>query len=259
MIGDFLRVTDPTILEGWISVLAALTSHSRPVYQILLQRNKVSPQRPLIERAAQADGVPVRHVDATVIAAHAAGATHGGVVAVAGPRRTLSLDQLGTSVERPFIVMLDGIEDPYNFGQAVRVLYAAGVHGLVVRPRSWLASSGTVVRASAGATERLPVAEASSPVEAIAHFKARGLTIACTGAAAAAHSLYQVDLTGPLFLVIGGEKRGIARPLWQAADLLLRIPYEAAFDHSLGAAAATAIISFEVLRQRRATREGDLA
>jgi 23S rRNA (guanosine2251-2'-O)-methyltransferase len=150
--------------------------------------------------------------------------------------------------------MLDGVEDPYNFGQAVRVLYAAGVHGLVVRPRSWLAASGVVVRASAGATEWLPVAEASSPGEAIAHFKARGLTIACTGVEGAPHSLYQVDLTGPLFLLIGGEKRGVARPLRQAADLLLRIPYEAAFDHSLGASAAAAIIAFEVLRQRMAAR-----
>jgi 23S rRNA (guanosine2251-2'-O)-methyltransferase len=247
-------VTDPTILEGWISVLAALTSHSRPVYQILLQRNKVSPQVHLIKRAAQANGVLVSQVDAGVIAAYATGASHGGVLAVAGPRRTVPLTQLGAGVECPFIVMLDGIEDPYTFGQAVRALYAAGAHGLVVRPRSWLAAGGVVVRAAAGATEWMPVAEAPSPVEAIAHFKARGLTIACTGAAAAAHSLYQVDLTGPLFLIIGGEKRGVARPLRQVADLTLRIPYEAAFDHSLGAAAAAAIISFEVLRQRTAAR-----
>jgi 23S rRNA (guanosine2251-2'-O)-methyltransferase len=260
-----LRVTEQAILEGWISVLASLQANNRDIYQLYLQRDKWNAQAALVERQARGRAVPVHRVDPTVIARYATGQSHGGIVALAGPRRYQPLDSLGRDATAPFVAMLDGIEDPFNFGQAVRALYAAGAHGLVVRPRTWISAAGIVARASAGASELMPVAVAPSPIEAADHFKARGLAIVCTAALENRMQgntvqnnilpLYEADLTRPLFLVIGGEKRGVARPLLDKADLWLHIPYQATFEHSLGAAASAAIIAFEVLRQRLAKRE----
>jgi len=145
--------------------------------------------------------------------------------------------------------MLDGIEDPFNFGQAVRALYAAGVTGLVLRPRNWLSASAVVARASAGASEWMPTAVAEEPKSAAAFFRARGLRIAATARDRRAISLYDVDLTVPTFLVIGGEKRGMSREFMDSADVLIKIPYQRKFPHSLGSAASAAVIAFEMMRQ----------
>jgi 23S rRNA (guanosine2251-2'-O)-methyltransferase len=146
--------------------------------------------------------------------------------------------------------MLDGIEDPFNFGYAVRALYAAGVDGLVLRPRNWLSAAGVVARASAGASERIPTAIADTAQDAAGFFRQHGLTIASAAQSKRAIPLYDANLAIPLFLVAGGEKRGITRSFLDTADLLLQIPYGRPFDQSLGAAAATAVLAFEIMRQR---------
>jgi len=146
--------------------------------------------------------------------------------------------------------MLDGIEDPYNFGYAVRSLYAAGADGLVVRRREWGESEATVVKASAGASELLPIAEVDSVESAADLFKENGLAVACT-AKRDATPIYDADLSGPLFLLIGGERRGITREFLSRADLVLEIPYRRRFSLSLGTVAAVSVLAFEVMRQRR--------
>lgn len=242
-----------TWLEGIISVTAALQAGNRPVEHIYLYRApKRRHERALarLVQAAQAAQVPVSEVDEPFITARAGGSSHGGVLAAVGPRRLVPLADLAPGKPRPFLVMLDGIEDPFNFGQAVRTLYAAGVDGLVLRPRNWLSAAGIVTRASAGATELMPTAVAETAEAAASFFRERGLAIACTSHRQAL-SLYEADLTGPLFLLLGGEKRGITRSFWQQADLRLAIPYgRETFSQSLGAAAAAAILGFEVMRQR---------
>ena len=147
--------------------------------------------------------------------------------------------------------MLDGIEDPFNFGQAVRALYAAGVDGLVVR-RSWETALATVTRASAGATELLPTATADAPEDAAAASRSRGMRVACAVSDPQALEVHQADLRGGIFLLIGGERRGVTRSFVDEADLQVRIGYGRAKAPDLGAAAAAAIIGFEALRQRSA-------
>jgi len=244
-------VSEIAVLEGIVSVRAALESGSRPIHAILIRRDKWDPGIVRLERAARDAGIRVERVDAAAIDAAAEGTTHGGVIAQVGPRRFEPLDTLADGVRAPFVAMLDGVEDPFNFGQAMRALYAAGAHGLVVRPRNWLSAAGIVARASAGASEWMPTAVAETALDAAAHFRARGLTIACT-AQQGAVSIYEVDLSGPLFLVIGGERRGITRSFLEQADLLLAIPYGRAFDQSLGTTAAAAVLAFEIMRQRAA-------
>lgn len=240
---------EQTWLEGYISVEAALRGGSRPVHQIYVQQGKGGRWLRRLQKTAESRHIPWQQVTADFIEARSGGQSHGGVVAAVGPRRFLSLADLLPPSTSAFIVMLDGIEDPFNFGQAVRALYAAGADGLVVRPRNWLTAAGIVARASAGTAELMPTAVAETSLEAATFFRQQGLTIACTSDKGAT-SLYAADLTGPLFLLIGGERRGITRSFLDQADLKLQIPYGRSFPYSLGAAAATAVISFEVARQR---------
>lgn len=247
-----------TWLEGIVSVMAALAAGSRPIYAVYIQQDARQRHDRKLSRlvdTAVAAHIPVQTVDEAAINEHAGGKSHGGVLARVGPRRFLTCADLlagtaaGTAV--PFIAMLDGIEDPFNFGQAVRALYAAGADGLVLRPRNWLSAAGTVARASAGASEWLPTAVAETAEEAAAFFRQQGLTIACASHEEAI-SVYEADLTRPLFLLIGGEKRGITRSFLRQADLRLQIPYgRDNFNQSLGTAAATAVIAFEIRRQRK--------
>ena len=243
-------MTDQTILEGFVSVRAALKAGSRPIDAIYVRRNKYDRGITWLEHAAHAANIPFERVPAAAIDEVAQGNTHGGVVARVGARRFVELADLGAQSPRPFVAMIDGVEDPFNFGQAVRALYAAGVAGLVLRPRNWMSAATVVARASAGASEWLPVAVAETTQAAADHFRARGLLVAVADKQDAV-PLYAADLARPLFLVIGGEKRGITRSFREQADLRLAIPYGSDFDQSLGTAAATAVLAFEILRQRQ--------
>ncbi len=243
-------MADEAVLEGFVSVRAALKAGRRAIYRITIRQDKQDRGVAWLEHEAARLGIPFERVPAAAIDAQAGGASHGGVLARVGPPPFVPLSTLGAESVAPFIAMLDGVEDPFNFGQAVRALWAAGADGLVLRPRNWLSAAGVVARASAGATEWIPTAIAETAQEAADHFRARGVRIAMADEEDAV-PLYDADLTGPLFLVIGGEKRGITRSFRDAADLRLRIPYGRDFDASLGTTAAAAILSFEIFRQRR--------
>jgi 23S rRNA (guanosine2251-2'-O)-methyltransferase len=242
-------MTDPVVLEGFVSVQAALQSGSRDLHAIYVRRDKWDTEAAWLENQAKAASIPLQRVETAVIDSHAGGSTHGGVVALAGPRKFVDLAQIGADRPAPFVVMIDGVEDPFNFGQAVRALYAAGADGLIVRPRNWMSAASVVARASAGATERIPTAIAETARDAASFFKKHGLRIACATLDKAI-PLYDADLTVPLFMVIGGEKRGITRSFLESADLRLAIPYGRDFAQSLGTATAAAVIGFEVMRQR---------
>lgn len=244
-------MTDVAYMEGLISVAAAIAAGNRPVHTLYLQQGKWNRRVARLRQTAVAHEVPVEEVDEAFLQARVSGNSHGGVLAAVGERRFVSLEALLVG-ERPFVVMLDGIEDPFNFGQAIRALYAAGVNGLVVRPRNWLSAAGVVARSSAGAAEWMPMAVAESADEAAALFRQKGLQIACTTQTEAV-SIYGADLSQPLFLLIGGERRGITRSFLDGADVRLQIPYGRPFPHSLGAAASAAIVAFEVMRQRELT------
>ncbi|MCY3916986.1 MAG: RNA methyltransferase [Chloroflexi bacterium] len=240
------------ILEGYLSIRAALEADFRDVHQILIDESKRRDRRLReLRRQAQAAGVPVIFAARAAIEKCASGGSHGGLIARVSERRFCLLNQLLPKDGAAFIVMLDGIEDPYNFAGALRALYAAGVDGAVLRPRNWSSASALVGRASAGAIERLPLAIADSAAEAAAFYRGRGLAIACAAKTESPRSIYEADLTRPLFLLIGGEKRGVTRSFLRSADLPLRIPYGREFAQSLGAVGAASVIAFEVMRQRR--------
>jgi 23S rRNA (guanosine2251-2'-O)-methyltransferase len=242
--------SDRAVLEGLVSIQAVLESGSREIQAIYVQRDKHNRAIARLERTARQHELPLERVDGAAIEAHTSGKSHGGVIALVGPRRFLTPQALIADSARPFVVMLDGIEDPFNFGAAVRTLYAAGVDGLVVRPRNWMSAAGIVARSSAGATELMPTAVAETVADAAAFYRERGLTIACATKDRAT-PIYQADLNIPLFMAIGGEKRGITRSFLRQADLRLSIPYQRRFPRSLGTASAVAVLAFEAMRQRQ--------
>ncbi|MCY4464591.1 MAG: RNA methyltransferase [Chloroflexi bacterium] len=240
-----------TLLEGRLSVQAALDAGSRTIHQLLIdEKKRYDWHLSQIARQADAAGIPLTYRPRADIDGMAIGTSHGGLVAVVGERRFSSLDALMEVDSAAFIVMLDGIEDPYNFGGVIRALYVAGAHGLVVRPRNWTSASAIVGRASAGASERIPMAIAQNSAEAAEFFRAQGLVIVQTDNIDHSTALFSADLTQPLFLLIGGERRGLTRSMLQRADMQLRIPYGREFSGSLGTVSAAAIIAFEVMRQR---------
>ena len=240
----------PMVVEGHVSVEAALEGGVRHVRRIWATRpgdRRFGRLRAL----AREHGVTIDRVAAETIDALTLGRSHGGVIGLVGPRRALSVGTLLAEVgEGSLIVMLDGIEDPFNFGQAVRALYAAGVDAVVVR-RSWETAVGIVTRASAGASELMATAMTASAEEAAAASRRLGMRVACAVASEDAAELSETDLTGGLFVLIGGERRGVTRSFVDQADVRIRIGYARARAPELGAATSAAIIGFEALRQRR--------
>jgi 23S rRNA (guanosine2251-2'-O)-methyltransferase len=243
----------PLVVEGHISVEAVLEAGVRPIHRIWAVRpgdRRLGRLRSL----ARARGVLIDAVEADRIEALAAGRSHGGVIGLVGARLERTVDELLAEVgEGGLLVLLDGIEDPFNFGQAVRALYAAGVDGLVVR-RSWETALAVVTRASAGTSELMPTARAASIEVAARAARTAGLRVACAVADRDAAELQDADLSGGLLLVIGGEHRGVTRSFVAEADMLVRIDYGRDPAPDLGAAAAAAVIGFEALRQRRGLR-----
>lgn len=238
------------IIEGKVSIEAVLESDFREVEAIWLNKNKRRDNFRKVMSLAKRKKIPVKMVSGDQIAEHASGKSHGGIIAFVSARKFTHAEDLVKGKENGFIAMIDGIEDPYNFGFAVRSLYAAGCDGLIVRPRNWMDSTTIVTRSSAGATERIPMAVMETAEEAAEFFQKHGYEVFATSNRDA-EDLYDVDLTGKVFLFIGGEKRGITRSFLSHCDRLLRIPYGRDFAQSISAEAAAAVIGFEISRQRR--------
>ncbi|MCD7783909.1 MAG: RNA methyltransferase [Firmicutes bacterium] len=174
------------------------------------------------------------------------GKTHGGIAAICDDKTYPALTP-SLIVENGFYVMLDGIEDPYNFGTAVRSIYASGANGIVVPERNWMSSAGIVCRSSAGATETSDIYVCGAE-NAVKIFKSRGYKIV-SSAKEKSISMYDADLIFPVFLLIGGERRGISKKVMESTDITVRIDYGRDFGGSLSAQSSAAILAFEVYRQ----------
>lgn len=246
------------ILEGMTSISALLNApaaanNDRRILELLVDKDKVrSKERELAYLKHRSDELefPIRHVTSEEISKLTIGNTHGGIVAVCSARTLMEFDK-DLICDKGFYVMLDGIEDPYNFGYTLRSIYAAGADGIILPPRNWMGASGTVARSSAGASEKLPIFT-GEPEDVIDGFKSRAYKVAVAGIRDSV-SIYDADLKTPLLLIVGGEKRGISRKLMDKSDMTVRIDYSknSAFGGSLSAASAATVIAFEVLRQNR--------
>lgn len=254
------RQSASVIFEGMTSfravVRAAERGGTRRITRLYFDRSKErSKSRELayIRKMSSALGFELIMCGSDTVEALATGTSHGGVIFECTERviPLLTRDNIVGSDDgiSGFFVMLDGIEDPYNFGYALRSLYAAGVSGIILPGRNWMSAAGVVCRSSAGASELLPMYTAD-PLEACRIFKDSGAAVICAGIRDSVPA-WDADLTPPLLLIVGGEKRGISSAVLAKSDAVIRLDYGREFAGSLSAASAASIIGYEVLRQNR--------
>ncbi len=250
--------SSPDLFEGMTAISAVLdptiTAHNDrriiTVYVDKTRTDKKARELAYLRRRADELGFTIQLVRPDDLDALTSGTTHGGIVATCTDRTIPALtDSRESIVQQGFYVLLEGIEDPYNFGYTVRSLYAAGADGIILPPRNWMGVAGLVARSSAGTSEKMPLYVAE-PAEVIPFFHARGYRAACAEIRDSV-DLYEADLRRPLLLVIGGEKRGISRAVLNETDIRVRIGYGTDFRGSLSSAASAAVLGFEVLRQNR--------
>ncbi|NPV91762.1 MAG: 23S rRNA (guanosine(2251)-2'-O)-methyltransferase RlmB [Firmicutes bacterium] len=223
-----------------------------PVNRVWMARDSHDGSIGEIRRLAREAGVPVLEVDRSKLDAMAEGINHQGVVASVLPRAYVEVDDLlSLAAERgeaPWLVALDGLEDPQNLGAILRTVEAVGAHGVIITKRRSVQVAGGVVKASAGAVDLVPVARVSNLVQTLEYLKQKGCWV--VGLAPEGQSLYhQSDLTGGLVLVIGGEGKGLSQLTLRTCDYLAALPMRGQIG-SLNASVAAGVILYEALRQR---------
>ena len=175
-----------------------------------------------------------------------------GVIAIVPPFEYVEIsDILEVAKERnedPFVIVLDGIEDPHNLGSIIRTAETAGVHGVIIPKRRAVSVNSTVNKASAGAVEHMKIARVTNISDAIEELKQAGLWV-CGTAVDTNKYYYNQDLTGPLAIVIGNEGKGIGEKVKKNCDFLVKIPMKGKVQ-SLNASVSTGIVVYEAVKQR---------
>jgi 23S rRNA (guanosine2251-2'-O)-methyltransferase len=229
------------VIYGVRPVIEALRSGRRKVIEVL-----DAPGNEVVSEAAAASGVPVKRVPRTRIEELVRGATHQGVAAQVEPYPYVELDNILAAPE-PLILVLDGVTDPRNLGAVLRATDGAGASGVVIPKNRAVGVTAAVVKASAGASEHLRVAKETNLRRAIDRVKESGVWVY---AAEVGGTLYtELDLTGPVALVLGSEGRGVRRLVREGCDGALSIPMLGAVE-SLNVSVAAAVLLYEAGRQR---------
>ena len=256
MIKEEARFKDSCVFEGMTSIRALLDNlkegkdNARKIEKILFDKAKEKSKAKelgYLKKMAEIFSFSIEGVDEVAIDSYTVGASHGGIIALCGKRAYPRLSK-ECLVENGFYVMIEGIEDPYNFGYALRSIYAAGADGIILSERNWLSAAGVVCRSSAGASERLNTYIATDNF--ITDFKEKGYKIVCADIKNSV-SVYDADLKKPILLIVGGEKRGISSAILNQADQIVRIDYGRRFDAALSAASASTILAFEIFRNNK--------
>ena len=246
-----------SVFEGMVSIRSLLAaakegSNDRRIKRVLYARErlpKIFKEVAFLRHEGERSGFSVEETDEETLSSLTLGTSHGGLVAECTDRSIPSLSKSVALPQNGFFVMLEGIEDPYNFGYALRSLYALGVDGVILPERNWMSAAGVVARASAGASELFALYTASSETAADL-FSEAGYTVVCADADTET-ALEDSSLTYPVFLIVGGEKRGISAAVKKKADVTVKISYGRPFDRALSAASAATILAYEIAKQNR--------
>ena len=248
---------DSVIFEGMTSINAVLkaseSGRGRKILRVWYDKSKKNAKRRelgFLKYASEKHGFDLIEADSEFIDKTALGNTHGGFLAECTERILPRLHCTSLLADDGFYIMIEGIEDPYNFGYALRTVYAAGADGVILTERNWMSAAGVVCRASAGASELFDTFVTESAEEAIKIFKEKSYKIVCAGIRDSV-SIFDADMKKPLLLIIGGEKRGISSGVLNFADKIVRIDYGREFKGSLSAASAASVLAYEVFRQNR--------
>jgi len=244
---------DNNIIEGRNPILEALKA-GRPINKILISKN--------IERhgaiaqilhMAENSGVPVEHVEKQTIDRHSSTFANQGIIAFTIAKEYVDIDDLLEIVEKSgqnaALVILDGLEDPYNLGAIIRTSDAGGIHGIIVREKRAVGLTATVEKASAGALEYVPVCRVKNITQTLDYLKSKNIWIVGVDQSAS-QDFTQVDYNPPTAIVIGSEGKGISDLVKKNCDFVVSIPMKGKIS-SLNASVAAAVVIYEIVKQRK--------
>ena len=204
-----------------------------------------------IEGKAKAKKIPLYYSDKSRMDRDADGGNHQGVIAVVSDYEYATVEEiLNVAKQRgedPFVILLDGLEDPHNLGAIIRTANLAGAHGVIIPKRRAVGLTATVAKTSAGALNYTPVAKVTNLAATIDELKKEGLWFVC--ADMGGESMYRLNLKGPIGLVIGNEGEGVSRLVKEKCDYIASIPMKGDID-SLNASVAAGVLAYEIVRQR---------
>lgn len=244
-----MRYTEFTI-EGRNAVIEAFRSGKTIDKLYVLDGCKDGPVMTIIREAKKTDTI-IRYVDREILDRLSKTGHHQGVVANAAAYDYAEVEDILNAArekgEPPFIFILDGIEDPHNLGAIIRTANLAGAHGVIIPKRRAAGLTATVAKTSAGALNYTPVAKVTNLSATIVELKKEGLWFVC--ADMGGETMYNLNLTGPIGLVIGNEGEGVSRLVKEKCDYVASIPMKGNID-SLNASVAAGVLAYEIVRQR---------
>lgn len=244
-----MRYTEFTI-EGRNAVIEAFRSGKTIDKLYVLDGCKDGPVMTIIREAKKTDTI-IRYVDREILDRLSKTGHHQGVVANAAAYDYAEVEDILNAArekgEPPFVFILDGIEDPHNLGAIIRTANLAGAHGVIIPKRRAVGLTATVAKTSAGALNYTPVAKVTNLSATIEELKKEGLWFVC--ADMGGEIMYNLNLTGPIGLVIGNEGEGVSRLVKEKCDYVASIPMKGNID-SLNASVAAGVLAYEIVRQR---------
>lgn len=237
-------------IEGRNAVLEALRA-GKPIDKLyVLDGCPDGPVRTIIRKAKKGDTI-INYVKKERLDQLSETGHHQGVIAMAASYEYATvediLEEAKEKGEAPFIFVLDNIEDPHNLGAMIRTANLAGAHGVIIPKRRAVGLTSTVARTSAGAINYTPVAKVTNLKQTMEQLKKEGMWFVCADMDGTPY--YQMDLKGPMGLVIGNEGEGVSRLIKETCDFVASIPMKGDID-SLNASVAAGVLAFEIARQR---------
>lgn len=237
-------------IEGRNAVLEAFRS-GKPVDKLfVLDGCQDGPVRTIVREAKKHDTI-LNFVSKERLDQLSETGKHQGVIAHAAAYEYSEIEDMFALAEKrgedPFFILLDNIEDPHNLGAIIRTANLAGAHGVIILKRRAVGLTATVAKTSAGALNYTPVAKVTNLAKTMEELKARGLWFVC--ADMGGESMYRMNLTGPIGLVIGNEGEGVSRLVKEKCDFVASIPMKGDID-SLNASVAAGVLAYEIVRQR---------
>lgn len=244
------KKVNENIIEGRNAVLEAFRS-GKPVDKLyVLDGCQDGPVRTIVREARKHDTI-IQFVEKERLSQLSETGRHQGVIAYTAAYEYSEVsDMLELAREReedPFIILLDSIEDPHNLGAIIRTANLAGAHGVIIPKRRAVGLTATVAKTSAGALNYTPVAKVTNLKKTMEELKKEGLWFVC--ADMGGEAMYDLNLIGPIGLVIGNEGEGVSRLVKETCDFVASIPMKGDID-SLNASVATGVLAYEIVRQR---------
>ena len=237
-------------IEGRNAVLEAFRSGRCVDKLFILDGCQDGPVRTIAREARKKDTI-INYVSKERLDQLSETRAHQGVIAQVSAYEYSTVEEILARAEEkgepPFLVLLDNVEDPHNLGAIIRTANLAGAHGVIIPKRRSVGLTSTVAKTSAGALHYTPVAKVTNLVRTIEELKEKGIWFVC--ADMGGESMYRLNLTGPIGMIVGNEGEGVSRLVREACDFTASIPMKGDID-SLNASVAAGVLAYEIVRQR---------